>query len=278
MIKSISNLKKIILFIVIIYNLEISAQENPSSEAFNLVSADYLGTGSTPKVNLKTYKFTALVGKSELDFYLYNSVPTMAPKFNTEIRSSEEATATQKYLANDILHSVGGLLNVSLGKVIYFTKDKTDPEIKYIKGLQMDIHTGGKLVECPLETGSKYFSSAQSFIDIRYLIPLQDKSLLKEGVNKRESFVGNLSLRVQGAFQQFFTARDRSDLYSSFFTSFENQGTRTLQIIPQSRLFTGHFETYFYLTNKIYISAGYLLSSDKLIGNYPFFSISYGTR
>ena len=258
-------------------------EEESKGEALNLVSAGYAGNGAAPKINLKTYKFKALIGKQEFDFYLFNSVPSIVPKLKDE---STPATATntaevepaKRYLSNDILQQVGGLLNISLGKVAFFGYGG-DQDLKYVKGAQMDIRLGGKVLEAPFATKTEFFPSLQSFIDLRYLIPLIDPKLKRKGNSYKESMVGNLSFRLVGGVQQFFTKRTGSfenwDPYTRFFISYENQ---TKEILPKSTLISGNFEAFFYLSNKVYISAGYFFSNDKLIDNYPFFSLSYGAK
>ncbi len=253
-----------------------------SSEALNLVSAGYAGAGAAPKINLKTYKFTALVGKQELDFYLFNSVPTVIPKLRDDdpnTSDEEKQKPAKRYLSNDILQQVGGLLNVSLGKVSFFGYGD-DPEMKYIKGFQSDVRLGIKLLEAPFENKSEYFPALQSYLDLRYLIPLQDKKLKKQGLSQKESLVGNLSFRLVGGVQQFFGGKDGT--YSTFFTthSIINTGGSPMTLFhhPKLTLIVGNFEGFFYLTNKVYISAGYNFSNDTKIDSYPYFSISYGSK
>lgn len=253
--------------------------KNPA-DAFNLISAGYAGAGAAPKVNLKTYKFTALVGKSELDFYLFNSVPTIVPKLRNDATNpvpTEESNPSKRYLANDILQNAGGLLNISLGKVGYFGYGK-DPKLKYSRGIQMDLRLGGKLLEAPFETKSEFFPAVHSFFDLRYLIPLVDGKQMKKGLTKEQSMVGNLSFRAVLGLQKFFTNEQHNDTYSRFFTTFQNNGSTTLQILPKDMLITGNFEGFLYLSNKIYLSAGYYFSNDKLIDSYPYFSVSYGSK
>lgn len=255
-----------------------SEEEGSKSDAFNLVSAGYAGAGAAPKVNLKTYKFKALVGKGELDFYLFNSVPTIVPKLKAEaVTNGKEIDPAKRYLANDILTPVGGLLNISLGKVNFFGYGK-DKAQKYSRGFQTDIRLGGKMLEAPFETQSKFFPVLHSYVDLRYLIPLFESKATKPGQPKQSSMVGNLSFRFVGSVQKFFTSADRTDPYSSFFYTIESVNNNTVQIFPKDLLFSGNFEGFFYLSNKIYLSAGYYYSNDKQIDSYPYFSISYGVK
>ena len=259
---------------------EPATEEESKGEALNLVSAGYAGNGAAPKINLKTYKFKALVGKQEFDFYLFNSVPSIVPKLQEEKSSSTttEVEPARRYLSNDILQQVGGLLNISLGKVAFFGYGG-DEDMKYVKGAQMDIRIGGKVLEAPFAKKTEFFPSLQSYFDIRYLIPLIDSKLKKNGNSYKESMVGNLSFRLVGGVQQFFTNRtgnyETRDAYTRFFTTYPNA---TTELLPKATLFSGNFEAFFYLTNKVYISAGYFFSNDKQIDNYPFFSLSYGSK
>ena len=267
---------------------EPATEEESKGEALNLVSAGYAGNGAAPKINLKTYKFKALVGKQEFDFYLFNSVPSVVPKLQEEDKPTTGTAAdkaeqepAKRYLSNDILQQVGGLLNISLGKVAFFGYGG-DQDLKYVKGAQMDIRLGGKLLEAPFAKKSEFFPALQSYFDLRYLIPLVDPKLRKKGNSYKESMVGNLSFRLVGAVQQFLVNGQRTDAYSRFFSTKQSTGTcatcMTTTLLPKSTLFSGNFEALFYLTNKVYISAGYFFSNDKLIDSYPFFSLSYGGK
>jgi hypothetical protein len=259
---------------------EPATEEESKGEALNLVSAGYAGNGAAPKINLKTYKFKALIGSQEFDFYLFNSVPSIVPKLQEEKNNTTTTTEDEpakRYLSNDILQQVGGLLNISLGKVAFFGYGG-DEDMKYVKGVQMDIRLGGKLLEAPFAKKSEFFPALQSYFDLRYLIPLVDTKLRKKGNSYKESMVGNLSFRLVGAVQQFFTNRtglyEQWDAYTRFFTTYSNN----TEIFPNKTLISGNFEALFYLTNKVYISAGYFFSNDKLIDSYPFFSLSYGGK
>lgn len=257
---------------------EVVQEEETSAEASNSSFLDLftLGyNGASPKINLKTYNFKAYIGKTDFDFYLFNSTPTLIPAIT-------DTSEQKRYVANDVLQQVGGLLNISLGKVAFLGYGD-DPELKYVKGLQFDVRVGGKLMEVPFlrgETKSKFFPAFQTYVDLRYLIPLVPISAKKEGktVNIKEQMVGNLSFRLQGGLLQFFPSEDnigrRTDPYSLYFVTYENNRV----IYPRSTLFAGNAEMFFYITNKIYISAGYFFSNDPLIDNYPFFSVSYGER
>lgn len=263
---------------------EPDTEEESKGEALNLVSAGYAGNGAAPKINLKTYKFKALVGKQELDFYLFNSVPSVVPKLQEETKgttTTAEQEPAKRYLSNDILQQVGGLLNISLGKVAFFGYG-SDQSMKYVKGAQMDIRLGGKLLEAPFTKKSEFFPAMQSYFDLRYLIPLVDPKLRKKGNSYKESMVGNLSFRLMGAVQQFFVNGQHTDAYSRFFSTNQTIGSGatavTKTLLPKSTLFSGNFEALFYLTNKVYISAGYFFSNDALIDSYPFFSLSYGGK
>lgn len=258
------------------------AEQETSSEAFNLISAGYAGAGAAPKVNLKTYNFTAQIGKQDFDFYLFNSVPTIVPKLKPQIASidddKEVVNPAKRYLANDILQQMGGLLNLSIGKVAFFAYGQ-NPELKYSRGFQTDFRIGGKMLEAPFENKSEFFPALHSFLDLRYLIPLFDPKLEAGGLAREETMVGNLSFRVVLGVQKFFTGDD--DPYTRFFTNYipnPNIVGGTLAVLPQSVLLSGNFETFFYLSNKIYISAGYYYSNDPQIDSYPYFSISYGIK
>jgi len=256
-------------------------EQSSSSDAFNLVSAGYAGAGAAPKVNLKTYKFKALVGKSELDFYLFNSVPTIVPKLKAAPApngTEEIVDPSKRYLANDILQQVGGLLNVSLGKVAFFGYGK-DKAYKYTKGFQTDFRLGAKMLEAPFETKSEFFPALHSFLDLRYLIPLVDPKQRKQGMSLSESMVGNWSFRILVGAQKFFTNTSHTDTYSKFFRTYTfDQNNDPIQLNPETILLSGNFESFFYLSNKIYLSAGYYYSNDKQIDSYPYFSISYGVK
>ncbi len=282
-------MKKQLLALILLFTIAISAksQDNTlednkeNSSAANQSSSEFLDlftlgyNGASPKINLQTYNFKAYIGKTDLDFYLFNSVPTLIPGIT-------DTSEQKRYVANDVLQQVGGLLNVALGKVAYFGYGD-DPDLRYIKGAQMDVRIGGKLMETPFlreEVDSKFFPAFQASADLRYLIPLVEKTKSKDkkSVNLKEQMVGNLSFRVQGSLIRFFPKTDaigaRTDVYSRYFIAYEDNRV----VYPQTTLFAGNAEMFFYITNKIYISAGYFFSNDPLIDNYPFFSVSYGHR
>lgn len=245
---------------------ESDADSGSSSEFLDLFSLGY--NGASPKINLKTYNFKAYVGKTDLDFYLFNSVPAVIP----------DSAVQKRYVSNDVLQQVGGLLNVALGKVAYFGYGG-DPDLKYVKGAQMDVRIGGKLMEAPYtrkEKTTKYFPAFQTSVDLRYLIPLVSPSKDDQDweTDIKDRMVGNLSFRFQGSLIQLFPNSDNSDPYSRYFLVYENNKP----IYPKRTLFAANAEMFFYITNKVYISAGYFFSNDPLIDAYPFFSVSYGHR
>lgn len=272
-------MRTLFIFIFGLYCWSCYSQQQSSSEILGLFSSGYAGAGAAPKVNLKTYQFTALVGKSSLDFYLYNSVPSVVPTLqkDSNLQTPEERknNPSRRYLSNDVLQQVGGVLNLSLGKKFNFSKDSL---LRDVKGGKLDIHFGGKLLEAPMEDGSKFFPSALAYFDYTYLIPLMNNTGQKKF--DKESMVGNLSFKISGAAQKFFTNSGKTDAYSSFFRSFDLDdvtGT-TIVSVPKPILFSGNIEGFFYITNQIAISGGYFYSSDPLIHSYPYFSISYGSN
>ena len=143
----------------------------------------------------------------------------------------------------------------------------------------MDVRIGGKLMEAPYTTkkeGNRFFPAFQASADLRYLIPLVAPSKGKKDIktNIKNNMVGNLSFRFQGSLVQFFPSSQRDDPYSRYFLVYE--GSKA--VYPKSTLFAANAEMFFYITNKVYISAGYFFSNDPLIDAYPFFSVSYGHR
>lgn len=239
------------------------------AEFLDLFSLGY--NGASPKINLKTYNFKAYIGKTDLDFYLFNSVPAVIP--------DPDSAAQKRYISNDVLQPVGGLLNIALGKVAYFGYG-SDSDLKYVKGAQMDVRIGGKLIEAPYttkKTGNRYFPAFQSSVDLRYLIPLVSPSKEDQDweTDIKDRMVGNLSFRFQGSLIQFFPNSGNTDPYSRYFLIYEKGNKK---IYPKSTLFAANAEMFFYITNKVYISAGYFFSNDPLIDAYPFFSVSYGHR
>jgi hypothetical protein len=262
------------------------AQSSSPSEVLGLFSSGYAGAGAAPKVNLNTYKFTALLGKSSMEFYLHNSVPTVVPTLleDSNIQTPEERkkNPSRRYLSNDILQPIGGLLNLSLGKKIFFNRDSI---LKDVKGGQLDFYIGGKLLESPFERGSEFFPSAQAYFDYKYLIPLLNDinpistdTLSKKKKYSRDALVGNLSFKISGSIQKFFTNQIASDPYSAFFKTYEldDETGLTNVLLPRSVAFSGNIECFFHITNQIAISGGYFYCSDPLIHSYPYFAISYG--
>lgn len=222
-----------------------------------------VGSGSsTPKVTLNSYRFSALIGKGYWDFYLFNSVPTLA---------TTEAD-TERYVRNDLVKQLGGLLNLSVSKVAYFAYGG-DPNVKEIKGAQLDFRLGGKAIDVANRRKGNTFliPILQSTLDLRYLIPLIDpKDRKKKGettTNLREKMVGNLSFRFLGSFMQVLN----QEVYGKYYTS-----RRGVPASPS--IFTGTIEMFFYITDQIYINAGYSFTNQPLIEPIPFLSISYGRK
>ena len=225
-----------------------------------------LGTGlgsasATPKITLNSYRFSALVGNGFWDFYLFNSVPTIG----TAEGDSEQ------YLRGDLVRQLGGLLNISMSKVGYFAYGK-DPEDKEMKGAQIDFRLGMKAIDVANRRKGNSFliPILQSSVDLRYLIPLvlHDQNYRTgQKINLKDKMIGNLSFRFLGTIMQVL---DQS-IYGTYYTSRKG--------VPASpTIFTGTGEIYFYVSNQIYINAGYTFTNQELIAPVPFLSISYGAK
>lgn len=224
---------------------------------FSLGSALGGESASVPKVGLKTYKFTALIGKAEWDFYLYNSVPVL----------SISAADSEKYFRNDLVSQLGGLLNVSLGRTGYFG-NKDNPDMQDIKGVRYEFKAGGKAVDVlESESGNKSIVPVlQSTLDISYLIPLFKSAPKGETISwNRDDMIGNLSLRFIGAIQYVADTKVYDDYYTS------RRGNR-----PDPLLFSGTFDLFFYITDQVYIKAGYTFTNQTTIDAVPFLAITYG--
>lgn len=236
-------------------------QEPAAFSQFSL-GAGVGGGSSTPKITLNSYRFSALIGKGYWDFYLFNSVPTLAT-----IDADSE-----RYVRNDLVKQLGGLLNLSVSKVGYFAYGG-DPSVKEIKGAQVDFRIGGKAIDVANRRKGNSFliPIAQSTLDFRYLIPLiNNKDRKKKGettTNLRENMIGNLSFRFLGSIMQVLN----QSVYGQYYTS--RRG------VPASpTIFTGTIEMFFYITDQIYINAGYSFTNQPLIAPIPFFSVSYGRK
>lgn len=241
-----------------------SSNDKEAPAAFSQFSLGAgVGSGSsTPKVTLNSYRFSALIGKGYWDFYLFNSVPTLA---TTEADS-------ERYVRNDLVKQLGGLLNLSVSKVGYFAYGG-DPSVKEIKGAQIDFRLGGKAIDVANRRKGNTFliPILQSTVDLRYLIPLIDnkdrKNKGERTTNLREKMVGNLSFRFLGSFMQVLN----QEVYGKYYTSRKG--------VPASpSIFTGTIEMFFYITDQIYINAGYSFTNQPLIKPIPFLSVSYGRK
>ena len=251
-------------------NTILCQKDTTKSIGNNLLNTMSLGyNGAPPKINLETYNFTAYIGDVDLDFYLFNSVPTLIPGVDNNEQQN-------RYVANDVLQGNGGLLNLAIGKVGFFGYGE-DETMKYVKGFQADLRVGGKLMETPFlreESKTKFFPAVQSSVDLRYLIPLYNKNIDKDN-QSIQNMVGNLSFRIQASAIKFFPKEEdgaRVDPYSRYFLIYEDNAV----VYPKTFIFAGSGELYFYVTNKIYFSAGYFFANDPLMDNYPFLSLSYG--
>lgn len=241
-----------------------SSNDKQAPAAFSQFSLGAgVGSGtSTPKITLNSYRFSALIGKGYWDFYLFNSVPTLA---------TVEADS-ERYVRNDLVKQLGGLLNLSVSKVGYFAYGG-DPSVKEIKGAQIDFRVGGKAIDVANRRKGNSFliPIVQSTLDLRYLIPLiNNKDRKKKGEttsNLRENMIGNLSFRFLGSIMQVLN----QEVYGQYYTN--RRG------VPASpTIFTGTIEMFFYITDQIYINAGYSFTNQDLIKPIPFFSVSYGRK
>ena len=83
----------------------------------------------------------------------------------------------------------------------------------------------------------------------------------------QDNMVGNLSFRFLGSVMQVMN----QDIYSSYYKS-------TKGVPASPTVLVGTFEMYFYISDQIYINAGYTISNQPLIPAMPFFSLSYGSK
>lgn len=234
---------------------ELTDSTGAASSVLDQASASF--TGTSPQVTLKTYKLKALIGRGYWDLYLFNTLPT----FSIAREDSLQA------LSDDLLNQLGGLLNVSLSRVGHFAYGGNEAN-KDIKGGAMDIRTGVKMLDSRTrEKNSKDFVVPvfQSTFDLRYLIPLVKPENSNSDQNDLRNFsIGNLSFRVYGTFMQIMNTK----VYDQFFTS--ERG-----IPPRHSLFTGSGEVNLFISNQIFITAGFSVSNQETMPSRTFFSISY---
>jgi len=274
------NFKITLAVLVFIFPLILSAQQLQHSEdtgytdkPAEVLNQFALGSGTdggfTPKATVKTYKLSAAIGQGYWDFYLFNSLPAIPPVEGDSVTTQENRRA---YVRNDLVRQLGGLMNISLSKVGFFGYGG-DEEVREIKGAQIDFRMGAKAVDAFNRRKGESFLIPifQSTLDLRYLIPLvmYTKSSKKgdNKVNLKDRMVGNLSFRACGAFMQVLS----SDVYDHTFISKKG--------VPASpTIWTGTFETFFYISDQIYINVGFAMTNQSQIPNTPFFSIAYGRQ
>ena len=255
------------LFFLLFYTVHVysqvveTPQEIDTTKTFS--SGELLNQGSigiptpytAPRVTLKTYRLTAMIGKSPWDLYFFNTVPTFT------INRADSV----KVFANDLLNQIGGLLNVSLSKVGYFAYGG-DQNDKDVRGAQLDFRAGAKLLDSQTrETNSGFIIPIiQSTLDLRYLIPLVRKadSNAKSGIKSR--MVGNLSFRLYGTFMQVLNKDSYYDIMKT------HRGNA-----PAYTVWTGSYEINFFITNQIYLSYVQSFTNDFAIPNRTNFYISY---
>jgi hypothetical protein len=212
---------------------------------------------SVPKAAVKTYKFTALIGKGEWDFNLFNSVPVIS------INSAD----SEQYLRNDLVRQLGGIINVSMGRTGYFANGK-NPEMEEIKGARFEFRIGGKLLDVVggVSQERQLLPVGQSTIDFRYMIPLFKYEKNKEKVERTKDMAqGNLMFRFIGGAMGVMNSEIFDDYYS------DRKG-----IPPNPVFFAGTFDVNFYITSQLFINFGYSFASEETIKPVPFFAISYG--
>jgi len=158
-----------------------------------------------------------------------------------------------------------------MSKVGYFANNG-DIENREVRGAQLDFRFGAKAIDIANRRKGTSFlvPILQSSLDLRYLIPLVGhNSNYKSGdkLDLKKNMVGNLSFRFLGSILQVL---DKS-IYGTYYS--------TRKGVPASpTIFTGTMEMYFYITDQIYINAGYSFTNQPLIEDIPFLSISYGTN
>ncbi|WAC10952.1 hypothetical protein [Dyadobacter pollutisoli] len=229
-----------------------------------LSTASFAFAGTAPSASIKTYKLTAYIGESPWNFYFYNTVPLY-------VSNREDST---RAFANDLLNQLGGLLNVSLAKVAYFANGG-DVMNKDIKGAQLDFRFGSKVMDKQYKNDKQAISSylipsLQGSLDFRYLIPLVKSKAAATGTALRDNIAGNLSFRIFGTFQQIL---NRKQFEVAFKTPRGN--------VPPNQIITGNFEANLFISNEIFISAGYAYSNLiqpanlKVNKDRTFFSVSF---
>ena len=214
----------------------------PASKFLN--AASFVFANTAPSANLKTYKLTAFIGKSPFNFYLYNTIPLYVSKLQDSTRA----------LSNDLMTPNGGLISASLAKTAYFANggDKMNQDIK---GAQVDFRIGAKLMDKQYKNensnvSSFFIPSIQSTLDLRYLIPLSFVGGASKGQALRDNISGNLSFRFFGTFQQILNEKQFSIAFKT------PRGN-----VPPTQVFTGNFEANLFITNEIFLSAGYSYSN-----------------
>jgi hypothetical protein len=244
-----------ILLIISILSLKIQAQVVETNQVDTTTSkikqtskflnaASFVFANTAPSANLKTYKLTAYIGNSPFNFYLYNTIPLYVSKQSDSTRA----------LSNDLLTPNGGLISASLAKTAYFANGG-DIMNKDIKGAQLDFRIGAKLMDKQFKKDensiSNYFiPSLQSTLDLRYLIPLVFVNGATKGEALRNNISGNLSFRFFGTFQQILNEKQFNKAFKT------PRGN-----VPPSQVITGNFEANLFITNEIFLSAGYSYSN-----------------
>jgi len=105
---------------------------------------------------------------------------------------------------------------------------------------------------------------------LRYLIPLVKAQGESKGAALRENIAGNLSFRFFGTFQQILNEKQ-------FIVAFKTPRGN----VPPTQIITGNFEANLFISNEIFISAGYAYSNLiqpvnlNVNKNRTFFSVSF---
>lgn len=212
--------------------------------------------GNAPNVTLKTYKLNALIGKGTWDMYIYNTLPTL----------TVERTDSLQAFSDDLLNQLGGLLNFSLSRQAYFANGG-DAINKDIKGGIFNFRLGSKVLDSRTRAPGEdiFIPVLQSSLDLQYRIPLVDPKKESRSTKDLKQFaVGNLSFRFYGTFMRVLN----EGLYNKYYTS--ERG-----IPPRKTLLTGNMEVNLFITNAVFISAGYTISNEANIPERAFFSVSY---
>ena len=212
---------------------------------------------STPRMQLNALQLYANIGGKLHPFYVFTSVPLVAPERND----------LQEYYAHALLDQYGGLLNVSLAPrwCLLSAESETQRTAAEQRGLdmcqrdhhlQLQAQAGAKVIEVVGAETNDFAPAAQVGFDASFQLDLQGSETLDP-----EARQGMLVLRASGFADAVF-----GPTYNDMFSVGDDRASPVPVV--------GTAELQFFIFDYVYFTAGYSVATEDRIGDRWYFSLS----